>query len=146
MAPAAGMIGVVEKPIMAGGGAMPEPIVSFDERATKEELRELVRQTAGDILNGLLEDEAGYLVGDERHGRTAERESYYTDLYYRFDGASSLIAIYADSTWALPSSGTIGSQCFYNCRNLVGGNGTTWSNSNVGLQISASMRRERRDI
>ena len=33
---------------------------------------------------------------------------------------------------ALPSSGISGSQCFYNCRNLVGGNGTAWSSSNVG--------------
>jgi hypothetical protein len=37
----------------------------------------------------------------------------------------------ADATWALPSSGVSGSQCFYSCRNLVGGNGTSWSSSNV---------------
>ena len=58
--------------------------------------------------------------------------SALTDLYYCFGGASSLTTIYADSTWALPSSGISGSQCFYNCRNLVGGNGTAWSSSNVG--------------
>ena len=58
--------------------------------------------------------------------------SSLTDLYYCFGGASSLTTIYADSTWALSSSGISGSQCFYNCRNLVGGNGTAWSSSNVG--------------
>lgn len=57
--------------------------------------------------------------------------STLTDLYYTFSGCSSLVTIYADSTWALPSSGLTGSQCFYNCRALVGGNGTAWSSSNV---------------
>ena len=59
--------------------------------------------------------------------------SSLTDLYYCFGGASSLTTIYADSTWALPSSGVSGSQCFYNCRNLRGGNGTAWSSSNVSF-------------
>ena len=58
--------------------------------------------------------------------------SSLSDLYYCFGGASSLMTIYADSTWALPSSGISGSQCFYNCRNLIGGNGTVWTSSNVG--------------
>lgn len=58
--------------------------------------------------------------------------STLTDLYYTFDGASSLTTIYADSAWVLPSSSISGSQCFYNCRNLVGGNGAAWSSSNVG--------------
>ena len=57
--------------------------------------------------------------------------SALTDLYYCFGGSSSLATIYADSTWALPSSGVSGSQCFYNCRSLVGGNGTAWSSGNV---------------
>ncbi|MBQ9002313.1 MAG: hypothetical protein IJ087_10710 [Eggerthellaceae bacterium] len=55
--------------------------------------------------------------------------SALTDLYYTFGGSSALAAIYADSTWALPSSGVSGSSCFYNCRQLVGGNGTAWSSS-----------------
>ncbi|MBQ9003861.1 MAG: hypothetical protein IJ087_18600 [Eggerthellaceae bacterium] len=55
--------------------------------------------------------------------------SSLTDLYYTFGGSSALATIYADSTWALPSSGVSGSSCFYNCRNLVGGNGTAWSSS-----------------
>lgn len=58
--------------------------------------------------------------------------STLTDLFYCFSGCSSLTTIYADSTWTLPSSGISGSQCFYNCRSLVGGNGTAWSSSNTG--------------
>lgn len=58
--------------------------------------------------------------------------SALTDLYYTFGGCSSLATIYADPDWALPSSGVSGSQCFYNCRQLVGGNGTAWSSSNTG--------------
>ena len=57
--------------------------------------------------------------------------STLTDLYYCFGGNSSLATIYADSTWALPSSGVSGSQSFYNCRSLAGGNGTAWSSSNT---------------
>ena len=30
------------------------------------------------------------------------------------------------------SSGISGMQCFYNCRNLVGGDNTVWSNSKTG--------------
>ena len=56
--------------------------------------------------------------------------STLTDLYYAFSSCSSLTTIYADSTWALPSSGISGSQCFYSCStSLVGGNGTVWSGS-----------------
>lgn len=58
--------------------------------------------------------------------------SMLTDLFYCFSGCSSLTTIYADSTWALPSSGISGSQCFYNCRSLVGGNGTGWTSGNTG--------------
>lgn len=58
--------------------------------------------------------------------------STLTDLFYCFSGCSSLTTIYADSTWTLPSSGISGSQCFYSCNSLVGGNGTAWSSSNTG--------------
>ena len=53
-------------------------------------------------------------------------------MRYTFSGCSHMTTIYADATWALPSSGITGSQCFYSCRALVGGNGTAWSSSNVG--------------
>ena len=52
-----------------------------------------------------------------------------TDLFYTFSGCSHLTTIYADATWALPSSGITGSQCFYSCGSLVGGNGTAWASS-----------------
>lgn len=57
--------------------------------------------------------------------------STLTDLFYCFSGCGSLTTIYADSSWALPSSGISGMQCFYNCRSLVGGNGTAWSSTNT---------------
>ena len=60
--------------------------------------------------------------------------STLTDLFYCFSGCSSLTTIYADSTWALPSSGVSGSQRFYQCSSLVGGNGTAWPSSNTGYQ------------
>ena len=62
---------------------MSEPIVSFDEKAIKNELRELVRQTVEDTLNGLLEEEADDLVGAERYERTADREAYRAGHYDR---------------------------------------------------------------
>lgn len=57
--------------------------------------------------------------------------SHLTDLFYCFSGCGSLTTILADSTWALPSSGISGMQCFYNCKKLVGGNGTAWSSSST---------------
>lgn len=55
---------------------MPEPIAALNEGSPRSDLRELVRKTVEDTLNGLLEAEADKLVGAERHGRTAEREAY----------------------------------------------------------------------
>lgn len=56
--------------------------------------------------------------------------STLADLFYTFSGCSCLATIYADSTWALPSSGITGSQCFYSCStSLVGGNGTVWASN-----------------
>ena len=67
--------------------------------------------------------------------------SSLTSLYMTFGGCSSLVTIYADSTWALPSSGLSGSQTFYNCSSLVGGNGTTYASSRTGytyMRINAA--------
>ena len=41
---------------------MPEPIVTLNEESLKSDLRELVRKTVEDTLNGLLDEEAGDLV------------------------------------------------------------------------------------
>ena len=62
---------------------MPDPIVSLNEESLKTDLRELVRVTVEDTLNGLLEEEAGDLVGAERHERTADREAYRAGHYER---------------------------------------------------------------
>ena len=48
---------------------MPEPIVTLNEESLKSDLRELVRKTVEDTLNGLLDEEAGDLVGAERYER-----------------------------------------------------------------------------
>lgn len=56
--------------------------------------------------------------------------STLTDLFYTFSGCSRLTTILADASWALPTSGITGSQCFYSCStSLVGGNGTTWASN-----------------
>lgn len=53
------------------------------------------------------------------------------DYFYMFAGCSALTTIYVDSTWAL-ASGASGMGTFYNCRNIVGGNGTAYSSSAYG--------------
>lgn len=62
---------------------MPEPIVTLNEGSLKSDLSELVRRAVEDTLNGLLEEEAGDLVGAERYERTAEREAYRAGHYER---------------------------------------------------------------
>lgn len=62
---------------------MPEPIVSLNEESLRADLGELVRRTVEDTLNGLLEEEAGDLVGAERYERTADREAYRAGHYER---------------------------------------------------------------
>lgn len=62
---------------------MPEPIVTLNEESLKSDLRELVRGTVEDALNGLLEEEASNLVGAERYERTAERKAYRASHYDR---------------------------------------------------------------
>ncbi|MGN0075379.1 MAG: IS256 family transposase [Parafannyhessea sp.] len=62
---------------------MSDPIVTFDEQAIRSDLKELVRQTVEDTLNGLLEEEADDLVGAERYERTAGREAYRAGHYDR---------------------------------------------------------------
>ena len=68
---------------------MPEPIVSLNEESLKSDLRELVRRTVEDTLDGLLKEEAGDLVGAERYERTAEREAYRAGHYDRSLATSS---------------------------------------------------------
>ena len=62
---------------------MPGPIVTLNEESLRSDLRELVRKTVEDTLNGLLEAEADELVGAERYERTTEREAYRAGHYDR---------------------------------------------------------------
>ena len=62
---------------------MPEPIVTLNEESLRADLRELIRKTVEEMLNGLLEEEAGDLVGAERYERTADREAYRAGHYER---------------------------------------------------------------
>lgn len=56
------------------------------------------------------------------------------DLAYTFGGCASLVTIWADADWALPTSGVSGFQTFYQCTSLVGGAGTTYASSRAGYQ------------
>lgn len=62
---------------------MPDSIVSLNEESLRSDLRELVRRTVEEMLNGLLDEEAGDLVGAERYERTADREAYRAGHYER---------------------------------------------------------------
>lgn len=42
---------------------MPEPIVTLSAESLRTDLRELVRRIVEELLNGLLDEEAGDLVG-----------------------------------------------------------------------------------
>ena len=74
---------------------MPEPIVTLNEESLRGDLRELVRQTVEDTLNGLLEEEADDLVGAERYERTADREAYRVGHYDRRLATTSGVALHA---------------------------------------------------
>ena len=62
---------------------MPEPIVTLNEESLRADLKELIRKTVEEMLNGLLEEEADDLVGAERYERTADREAYRAGHYER---------------------------------------------------------------
>lgn len=62
---------------------MPDSIVSLNEESLRADLRELVRRTVEEMLNGLLDEEADDLVGAERYERTADREAYRAGHYER---------------------------------------------------------------
>lgn len=56
---------------------MSNPIVSFNEQAVKDELRELVRKTIEETINAMLDEEADRLVGAGPCERTDERAGHY---------------------------------------------------------------------
>ena len=62
---------------------MSKPIVSLDEQAVKDELRELVRKTIEEAINAILDEEADQLVGAAPYERTDERAAYRAGHYER---------------------------------------------------------------
>ena len=54
----------------------PELIETLNEESLRADLRGLIRKIVEEMLNGLLKEEAGDLVGAERYERTADREAY----------------------------------------------------------------------
>jgi hypothetical protein len=84
-------------------------------------------------LHKLVWDACDERFGDVLTDPYDDRRTWFWAHYYA-DGegvtASSTSTIYADASWALPTSGIPGSQCFYSCStSLVGGNGTTWASN-----------------
>lgn len=62
---------------------MPELIVTLSEKSLKTDLRKPMGRNVEEMLNGLLDEEAGDLVGAERFWRAARREAYRTGHYER---------------------------------------------------------------
>jgi transposase-like protein len=62
---------------------MSEKIVQFNEGAIKNELRELVRTSVEETLNGLLDQEAEQLTGAAKYERTEKRQAYRGGSYRR---------------------------------------------------------------
>ena len=62
---------------------MSNSIVTFDEKATRDELKELIRRTIEKTLNALLKEETDDLIGVEHYGRTVGKEAYRAGHYRR---------------------------------------------------------------
>lgn len=62
---------------------MQPPILTLDEDALKDEMRDLVRGTVEEAINGILDAQADELVDAERCERTDERQAYRSGRYGR---------------------------------------------------------------
>ena len=62
---------------------MSEKIIHLNEGAIKQELKELVRSSVEETLNGLLEEEAQALTNAAKYERTQERQGYRSGHYER---------------------------------------------------------------
>ena len=62
---------------------MPEKIIQLNEGIIKDELKELVRHSVEETLNGLLEQEAQQLTNAARYERSEERQGYRSGHYSR---------------------------------------------------------------
>ena len=62
---------------------MSEKIIQLNEGIIKEELKELVRNSVEETLNGLLDKEAAELTNAAKYERTETREGYRSGHYTR---------------------------------------------------------------
>ena len=62
---------------------MQPPILTLDEDALKDEMRDLVRGTVEEAINGILDAQADELVDAERYERTDERQACRSGRYGR---------------------------------------------------------------
>ena len=60
-----------------------EKIIHLNEGAIKSELRDLVRNSMEEALNGLLEQEAQVLTNAAKYERTEDRHGYRSGHYER---------------------------------------------------------------
>ena len=58
-----------------------------------------------------------------------------TNVNYLFGGCSALRTVLVDADWALPESGLSGMATFYNCKAIVGGNGTAYNSGKTGYAM-----------
>jgi len=68
---------------------MSEKIVQLNEEAIKDELKELVRNSVEETLNGLLDQEAAQLTQAGKYERTENRQGYRSGKYTRKLGTTS---------------------------------------------------------
>lgn len=62
---------------------MSEKIIQLNEGIIKNELKELVRSSVGETLNGMLEMEANQLTNTAKYERSEERQGYRSGHYSR---------------------------------------------------------------
>ena len=57
------------------------------------------------------------------------------NVNYLFGGCSALKTVLVDADWTLPKSGLSGLSTFYNCKAIVGGNGTAYDSGKTGYAM-----------
>ena len=69
--------------ILGKEGTMQAPIITLDEETLKAEMREVVRETVEQVINGILDAQADELVNAGRYERTDERQAWRSGHYTR---------------------------------------------------------------
>jgi len=76
-------MGVTTPPFERRQKTMSEKIVQLNEEIIKSELKELVRSSVEETLNGLLEQEAQQLTNAAKYERSQDRQGYRSGHYSR---------------------------------------------------------------